>query len=145
MLAIPKATALPQNLPRITPGTKAPFRSAPKRHKPCLFIVLNKLKPWRDRVGTTRKVDTIGIVAIAAPVALGLSTLPWLLGSIQPRPRLKMIVAATSQCVKKIRTWAKPPVTIVTRKAILPINALSPLSQKTTIAFGNLLVGDWCK
>ena len=40
---------------------------------------------------------------------------------------------------KKIKTWAKPLVTIVTRWAILPIHALSPASQKTSISLCDFL------
>ena len=144
MLAAPRATAPPWNLPKITPGTKAPFCSAPKKYKLCFLIVSNKLKPQRDRVGTTKRIGTIKIVAIAASAPLGLRALPRPLGSAQPRSRLEMIVAATSQRIGKIGTWAGPPVTIVTWKAILPTNALSPVSQKISISLGDLRVGEWC-
>ena len=144
MLAASKATAPPRNLPNITPRTKAPFCSAPKRHKLCLLIVLSELKPQKDRARTIRRVDTIAIIAIAALAALGLRAPSQPLGSTPPRPRLKMIVVVTSQRVGKIGTWAKSLVTTVIRKAILPTNALSSASQKTSIGLGDLLVGDWC-
>ena len=144
MFNAPKATTPPQNLLRITPGIEAPFHSAPRRHKPCLLIVPSKLRPHRDRTGTIRRVGTIGIVAIAAPVAPGLKASSLPLGSIRPRPRLEMIVATTSQRVGKIGKWAGPPITTITKRAILPTNALSPACQKTSIGLGNLVVGDWC-
>ena len=96
MLPALKATAPPQNLPRIIPGTKTPFCSAPKRHKPCLFIVSSELRPWRDHAKTIRRVGTIRIVAITAPAASGLRALPRPLESTWPRLRLEIIVAATS-------------------------------------------------
>ena len=143
MLAASGATAPFSNLPRIIPGTKAPFRSALTRHKPCLLIALSLPRP-RNLARTTKKVGAIGIVAIAALTAVGLRASPRPLGSTQPRLRLKtiVIVAATGQY--KIETWAKPPITMVTRKSILLTNVLSPASQKTSISLGNLLVGDWC-
>ena len=144
MLAIPGATPPPQNLSKIISRTKAPFCSAPRRHKPCFFIVLSKLKTQRDRAGTTRKVDIIRIVAIAAPAAPGLRTSLQPLELIQPSPQFEMILAATSQHVGKIGTWARPPMTNVTKRAIWPINALSSASQKTNISLGNLLVANWC-
>ena len=144
MLAIPKASALPQNLPRITLRTEAPFRPASRSHKPCFLIVANKLRPWRDRAGTNRRVSTIGIFAIATSTALGLTTLPRPLGSTRPRFWLEIIVAANSQRIGKIGIWVGPLVTTIIRKAILPTNALSPASEKTSIGLGNLLVGDWC-
>ena len=146
MLAVPRAIAPPQNLPKNTPRTKVPFCSALRRHKPYLLIIPSKLRPRRDCAGTTRRVGTIEIVAIAAPVAPGLKAPPRLLESIWLRRRLKtiVIVVATGQRNEKIRTWARPPFTTVTRKAILPTNAQSSASQKTSIGLGNLLVGDWC-
>ena len=96
MLAAPKTTAPPRNLPRITPGTEALFRSTPKRHKPSLLIAPSELRPRRDRAGIIRRVGTIEIVAIADPAASSLKAPSRLLGSTQPRPRLKIIVAATS-------------------------------------------------
>ena len=54
-----------------------------------------------------------------------------------------MIMAATSQRVRKIGTWARPPVTIVIKIAISPTNALTLVSQKTSIGFANLFVGNW--
>ena len=144
MLAAPEATAPPQNLPRITSRTKAPFCSAPKRHEPCLFIFSSKLRFRRNRAGTIKRVGTIIIVAIAASAAPGLKALLQPLGSTQPRPCLKMIVAASSQCIGKIGTWARLPITTVTRRAILPTNALSPTSKKTSIGLSNFLVADWC-
>ena len=144
MFAIPKATVPLQNLSRITPGTETLFSSAPRRHEPCFFIIPSELRPRKDRAGTIRKVGTIGIVAIAVPAVPGLKALLQPMGSTQPRSRLKMIVAATSQCVEKIETWAGPPVTTVTRRAILPTNTQSPASQKTSIDLGDFFVGDWC-
>ena len=141
MLATTRATAPPRNLPEITRGTKVPLRSAHRRHEPCLFIALSSPRP-KNLVGTTRKIGTIGIIAIAAPAALGLRAPPRPLGPTQPRPRLKIIVAATSQRIEKIGTWAGPSVTTVTKKAILLTNALSPVSEKTSIGLGNLLVDD---
>ena len=144
MLAAPKATAPPRNLPRITSETKTPFYSAPRRHKQCLLIILSELKRQRDSIRTIRKVGMIKIVAIAAPTGPGLRVLPRPLESIRPRPWLEMIMAATSQRVGKIKTWAGTPVTSVTKRPILPTNVLSPVSQKTSIGLGNLFVGDWC-
>ena len=71
MLAAPGATAPPRNLPRITSETKAPFRSAPRRHESCFLIAPILLRP-KDLVKTTRKIGAIRIVAIAALAALGL-------------------------------------------------------------------------
>ena len=144
MFAAPKTTTLPQNLPRTTSGTKTLFRFAPKRHKPCLLIVSSELRSWRDRAGSIRRVGTIKMVAIAASAAPSLRAPPRLLGSTQPRPRLKIIVAATNQHVGKIGTWARTPVTTITRKPIFPINALSLASQKTSIGLGDFFVGDGC-
>ena len=144
MLTSPKATALPWNLPKITPGTKVLFYSAPKRHKLCLLIVLNKLRFRRDRAKIIKKVGTIEIVTIAAPAVPSLRAPSQPLELTRLIPRLEIIVATTSKCVKKIGTWAGPLVTTVTRRAILPTNALSPTSQKTSIGLGNFLVGDWC-
>ena len=145
MLAALGATAPPQNLLKIIFGTKTPFCFALTRHKPCLFIALNPAIP-RDLAGTTRRIDLIGIIAIVAPAILGLRALPWALGSTQPRLQLKtiVIVAATGQCVGKIGTRAGPPITIITKSGILLTNILSPVSLKTSIDLGNLLVGDWC-
>ena len=144
MLAASEATTLPWNLPKIIPGTKAPFCSAPKRHEAYLLIIPSELKPWRDRARTIRRVGTIEIVAITAPTTPSLKAPPRPLRSTRPRLRLEIIVAATSQCVGKLEIWAGPPVTIITRKTILLTNAISLTSQKTSISLGNLLVGDWC-
>ena len=61
------------------------------------------------------------------------------LGSIPPtstivRRRRTSLTAATP---------ARSSVTIVTKKAIIWINALSHQSQKTSTGLGNLRVGDW--
>ena len=145
MLAAPRATALPWNLPRIIPRTKTPFRSTITRHKPCLLITPS-LPRLKNLAGTTRKVGAIRIVAIATSVALGLKAPPRSLGSIRPRPRLKtiVIVAATGQRIRKIKTWAKPFVTIITKRGILLTSAPTITSQKTSIGLGNLYVDDWC-
>ena len=144
MFAAPKATALPQIISRITPRTETSFCSALIRHKPCLLIASSPPRA-KDLARTTRKVGAIEIVAIAVLVTLDFRALSRLLRSIRPRSRLKtiVIVAATGQRVGKIGTWARPPITTVTRRAILPTNALSLVSQKTSIGLGNLLVGDW--
>ena len=55
-----------------------------------------------------------------------------------------MTMTAIGQRNKKIKTWARPSVTTVTKKAILSTNVISPASQKTSIGIGNLFVGDWC-
>ena len=145
MLAAPGAIASPQNLPRIILRTKVLFCSAFTRHKPCPLIALSPTRP-RDFAGTTRKVGAIEIVAIAATPALDLRASPRLLRSIRPKPQLEiiMIVAVTGHHIRKIGTWARSPITIVTRRGILLTNASSPTSQKTSIGFGNLLVGDQC-
>ena len=96
---------MPQNLSRITSGTKAPFYSALPRHKPYLPIALSLPIP-KNFAGTTRKVNAIRIVAIAAPAALGFRVLPWPLGSKRLRPQLEtiVIIAATGQRDGKIGT-----------------------------------------
>ena len=144
MLTAPRASVLLQNLSKNTPGNKVLLRFALKRHKPWLLIIPSELKPRRDCAGTTRKVSAIKIVAIAALVASGLKILPWPLRSTWPRPRLKtiVIVAAVRKRIEKIRTWARSPVITLIRRAILPTNALSSVSQTTNIGFANLLVGD---
>ena len=98
-------------------------------------------RPRRDHQKSRRNRN----VAIAAPAAPGLRALPRPLGSTPPRSRLETIVimAITGKRVKKIGTWAKPLVTIVTRRGILLTNVLSPTSQKNSISLGNFLVGDW--
>ena len=144
MFAALKATTPPQNLPRITPGTKAPFCSAPRSHESCLLIVSSELRPWKDRAGTIKRISTIGTVAIAAPAASGLKALLRPLRSSRPKPRLEMIMAAIKQRIGKIGTWGGPPVTTVTKKALLPTNALSSASPKTSIGLGNLLIDDGC-
>ena len=103
MLGAPEANAPPQNLPSIISGTKVPFHSAPRRHKPCFFIALSPPRP-RDLARTNRRVGAIEFVTIATSVVPGLRALPRLLELIQPRPRLKIIVVATSQHVRKIKT-----------------------------------------
>ena len=75
-----------------------------QKDKPCVFIVLSELRPWKDRAGTIRRVSTIEIAAIAAPTAPGLRAPPRPLGSAQPRPWLEMIMAATNQHVGVIGT-----------------------------------------
>ena len=67
MLAAPRATAPPQNLLKIIPGTKTSFRSATRRHKPCLLIILSKLISLKNRAGTTKRIGIIKMVAIATP------------------------------------------------------------------------------
>ena len=144
MLAVSRATAPPWNLSKNTPGTKVFFCSAPKRHKPCLLIIPSELRPRKDRKKTTRRVGGIKIVTLAAPAAPGLKAPPRPLRSTQPRLWLEMIVimAATSQRIGKIRTWAWPPVTIITRKSILLTNVLCLTSLKTSIGLDNLFAGD---
>ena len=144
MLAVPGATAPPQNLQKIIFETKTLFSSVLTRHKPCLLIAPKLPRP-RDLTRTTRRVGAIETIAIAAFAALGLRVLPRPWESTQLRPRLKTIAieVAAGQRVIKIRTWARPPVTTITRKVILPTNALSFASNKTSIALGNLLVGAW--
>ena len=144
MLTVPGATAPPQNLPKDTPGTKVLFCSPTRRHKPCFPIVLSELKPRKDRAETTRGVGVIKIVAIAAPAALGFRALSRQLRSSQPRLRLKMTMIAINQYDEKIKTWARPLVTIVTRRAILPTNTLSLRSQTTSIGLCDFLVSDCC-
>ena len=92
MLAAPGAIALPQNLPKITPKAKAPFRSAPKRHKLCLFIALSPPRQ-RDLIGTTRRVGVIGMIVIIAPAAPYFRAPPRPLGLKEQKPWLKTIVA----------------------------------------------------
>ena len=144
MLAAPEATALPWNLPRITSRTEALFCSACRRHKSYFFIAPSELRPWRDCAGITRSVSAIGILVITAPAAQGLKALPRQLGSTQPRPWLKITLIVIGKRNKKIKIWARLLVTIVIKRAILPTNAFSPVSQKTSISFDNLLVNDWC-
>ena len=146
MLAVLKATAPPWNLPKNTSGTEILLRSAPRRHKPFLFIVPNKLKPWKNCAGTTKKVGAIRIVVIAVPMAPGFTAPSRPLRSTRPRPRLEtiVIVVAIGQRNKEIRTWARPPNTTIIKRAILLINALSSASQKTSTGLGNFFVGDWC-
>ena len=145
MLTALRAITPPQNLPKITPKTKASFCSVFPRHKLCLLIAPSSPRP-RNLAGTSKRVDVIGIVAIAAPAAPGLKVPPWPLESTWPIPRLEtiVIVAAIGQYVEKIRTWARPPLIIVTRNGILLTSAPSPTSQKTSIGLGDLHVGDWC-
>ena len=71
MLAASEVTIPPQNLPKITPKTKAPFRSALTRHEPGFVIALSPTK-LKDLAGITKKVSAIKNVAIAAPAAPGL-------------------------------------------------------------------------
>ena len=141
MLATPETTASSQNLSKITSKTKASFRSAAKRHKPFHLIATSPSRP-KDLAKTTRRVGAIGIVAIAAPATLGFMAPPQPLGSTQSKFPLEMIMLATSQRIGKIGTGAGPLVTTVTKRAILPTNALSPTSQKTSIGLGNLFIGD---
>ena len=143
MLAAFGVTAPPWHLSRITFGTKASFCFAFKRNKPCFLIVPSLPRP-RNFAGTTKKIGAIGIVAIAAPAALGLWALPQLLWSIQARPRLEINVTATGQRVKKIKTWSGLLVITVTRKNISLTNVPSFTTKKTSIGLGNLLVGEWC-
>ena len=144
MFATPSATALPQNLPSITPGTKAPVHSSLTRHKPCFFIAPSPSR-LKNLVKTTRKIGAIGIIAITAFAVLGLRAPPRLLGSKRPRSRLKtiLIVVATGQRIGKIRTWAKLLVTIITRRSILQTSASSRTSQKTSIRLGNFHIDEW--
>ena len=146
MFAAPGATAPPWNLLKITPRTGSPFCSTPKRHKLCLLIFPNELRPWRDRAKTSRKISAIEIVVIATLAAPGVRIPPGLLESAQSRLWLEtiIIVAAIGQHVEKIRTRAKPFFTIVTGRAILPTNTLSPTGQKTSISLGNLFVDECC-
>ena len=146
MLAVFKATAPPQNLLKNTLETKVLFCSALKKHKPCLLIVPSKLRPWKDCIRTTKRVGAIGIVIMAAFATLGLRAPPRPLRSTRPRFRLETIVimAATGYHVRKIETWARPPVTMVKRRGILLTNVSSPASQKNSIGLGVLLVNSWC-
>ena len=69
MLAALGATALPYNLPRIIPGTKAPFRSASRRYKPCLLcktvnLITNILGWSRRMLSVNRRSHVIRHVLI---------------------------------------------------------------------------------
>ena len=145
MLAAPRATALPQNLPKIIPGTKAPFHSILTSHE-LGFLIVPSLPRLRNLTRTTRRIGAIRIVTIAAPAAAGLKASPWSLRSTQPRSRLEtiVIVAATGQRIRKIRIWVRSPIIIIIWRDILLTNVLSPVSQKTSIGLGDLLIGDWC-
>ena len=128
MLAVSWATILPQNLAKNTTMTKVFFYSALRRHKPYRFLIPGKMRPWKDRGGTTRRIGGIKMVAIAASAAPGLRALSGRLESTRPKPQLEIIVTTIGQRDKKIKTWIKPPVTIITNKAILPTNALNLVS-----------------
>ena len=77
-------------------------------------------------------------------MAPSLRALSWQLGSTQTRPRFKMTVTVIGHYDEKIKTQTRLLVITVTRKAILPTNALSLTSQKPNVGLGNLLVGNCC-
>lgn len=146
MLATFGATAPPSKLLKSTLAIEAltDFCSAHKRYE--LYPFMARSPPrLRGLAKITRRVSVIRIVAIAASAtpSLKASFRPQKL--IWPRPRLRtiVIVAAIDQS-KRIVTWARPPIIIVTRRTISLINISSHISQKTIISLGNLFVGDWC-
>ena len=133
---------LPLSL-KSTPTIKAPipFTSSLEKHEFCLLFALSILRPQKDLVKTTKRINAIDKL-IMVLVDLDLKALPCPLRSTQVRLHLQIIVTATGYYSKRPGTWIKLPVTIITKKGILLTSALSPTSQKTSISLGNLHISD---
>ena len=110
---------------------------------PSLFKVL-KIPRLLTSLGKTIKTisEIEEAVVIMAFAAQDFQAQLQLLGLIQPIFIFKTTVTVTGHQNKRTETWVKPFIKIISRRSILLTSALSSTSQKTSIGFGNLYIGD---